>query len=362
MEIILATDWRSLVHPIGSGSGASLSNSTPSAHGIGQSGSAGTATDASRSDHVHAIPVGVPVATGDENAEGTATTASRSDHVHQNGVFSWGFVIDTLIVPELNQDAISTARIVLEDSGLTHYLTFLDWTAANLDMISHLPVGAHIGLRQGVTTRILEVEAEWDSTNNRYRVTNFNAEGLLEEATGTATELLLTAGVGGTTMSGTGAVTLTPLTDADKNFSQATGLGNGQNNELFDTDITLPTGIADNELFYIRASGNVGESMIPMTKAHLELLAAVTSPVTWTTTASNGVDADRTLGAATKNAYSFPFGQNRGLLLGISNETPFRLQWGSTNITTTVTLQIVTVTCQWRQPAGERGERHNGRQ
>ena len=110
---------------------------------------------------------------------------------------SWGFQIDTLIVPELNQDAISDARIVLEDSGLTHYLTFLDWTAANLDTISHLPVGAHIGLRQGTTIRILRVEAVWDSTNNRYQVTNVNAGGILEEASGTATELLLTAGVSG---------------------------------------------------------------------------------------------------------------------------------------------------------------------
>ena len=110
---------------------------------------------------------------------------------------SWGFQIDTLIVPELNQDSITDARIVLEDSALTHYLAFLDWTAANLNMISHLPVGAHIGLRQGATIRILRVEAEWDSTNNRYQVTNVNAGGILEEASGTATELLLTAGSGG---------------------------------------------------------------------------------------------------------------------------------------------------------------------
>ena len=146
MEIILATDWRSLVHPVGTGSGggASLSDATPdslqpdqtgsagtatdasradhahaiasstpvglgtsnqegnftsfartnhvhrafdsvlpSEHGIGQSGAAGTATIAARRDHVHAIPVGVPVAVGTANAEGTATTASRSDHVHE---------------------------------------------------------------------------------------------------------------------------------------------------------------------------------------------------------------------------------------------------------------------------------------
>ena len=113
------------------------------------------------------------------------------------GRISWGFVIDTLIVPELNQDAIATPRIVLEDSGLTHYLTFLDWTAANLDTIDHLPVGAHIGLRQGTTTRILEVEAAWDSTNDRYQVININTGILSESASGTATELLLTAGAGG---------------------------------------------------------------------------------------------------------------------------------------------------------------------
>ena len=110
---------------------------------------------------------------------------------------SWGFVIDTLIVPELNQDAITDARIILEDSGLTHYLTFLDWTAGDLDTIDHLPVGAHIGLRQGVTTRILEVEAEWDSTNRRYQVININTGILSESASGTATELLLTAGTAG---------------------------------------------------------------------------------------------------------------------------------------------------------------------
>ena len=73
---------------------------------------------------------------------------------------SWAFQIDTLLVPELNQDAITDARIILEDSGLTHYLTFLDWAASDLDTISHLPVGAHIGLRQGTTTRILDVQVQ----------------------------------------------------------------------------------------------------------------------------------------------------------------------------------------------------------
>ena len=230
MEIILATDWRSLVHPVGTGSGASLSDSTPSEHGIGQSGAAGTSTAASRSDHVHAIPVGVPVATGTANAEGTATTAARSDHVHQQGVFSWGFVVDTLIVPELNQDTITDARIVLADSALTHYLEFVDWTAADLDTISHLPVGAHIGLRQGAITRLLQVEAEWDSAENRYQVINVNAVGLLEAASGTATELLLTAGAGGGTTveanpAGTDGDDLTRLAVDGTNYNVPSGGG-----------------------------------------------------------------------------------------------------------------------------------------
>ena len=606
MEIILATDWRSLVHPTGSGTGASLSNATPSAHGIGQSGAAGTSTAASRSDHQHAIPAGVPVATGTANDEGTATTASRSDHVHQNGVFSWSFVIDTLIVPELNQDAINTARLVLEDSGLTHYLTFLDWTTASLDTISHLPVGAHIGLRQGATTRILEVQAEWDATNERYQVTNVNTGILTEASSGTATELLLTAGAGGgsgaieefdstrayakgaqawtgtgaaftvwtanqdisansttptrelpqnwiiesgpgsirgllspinvnalrvgdifwheeisdapkvyftrtagnysntlgddpddfieltvaanrlipsggtdgqvltkasgtdydtawedaasggvitgftqlrapatldvaqtwtatgatipaadgdewvrmngnfdgevpenfeflssrlrslaehlvggststgdverlqfhdgsvfqrvlmaqtapgelilrheastqslgnlsvysySSIAGDGDIIEVPFTDADKNFAFTSAAATGQNRELFDSDITLPTDIGDREVFILRVESDSGENNILLTKAQLDALTAVT-PVTWASQTTNGVTADQT--GDDKNALLFPLGQNRGLFLGISNETPYRLQWGA-SAPFTFTLQIIRV-------------------
>ena len=106
---------------------------------------------------------------------------------------SWAVQIDTELVPELNQDAISVPRLVLEDSGLTHYLAFLDWTAENLARINHLPVGGHIGLRQGVTTRILRVVAAWDAANDRYQVINVNTGILSEAASGTDTELLLTA-------------------------------------------------------------------------------------------------------------------------------------------------------------------------
>ena len=161
---------------------------------------------------------------GTDGADLTRLTIGSTNY-NIAGRISWAFVIDTLIVPELNQDAITDARIILEDSGLTHYLTFLDWTAANLDMIDHLPVGAHIGLRQGTTTRILEVEAEWDSTANQYQVININTGILSESASGTATELLLTAGAGGggTTVTanpaGTDGDTLNRLTIGSTNFN-----------------------------------------------------------------------------------------------------------------------------------------------
>ena len=106
---------------------------------------------------------------------------------------SWAVQIDTELVPELNQDAISVPRLVLETSGLTHRLVFLDWTATNISRINHLPVGGHIGLRQGVTTRILRVETAWDEANSRYEVINVNTGILSESASGTDTELLLTA-------------------------------------------------------------------------------------------------------------------------------------------------------------------------
>ena len=113
---------------------------------------------------------------------------------------AWAVQIDTEIVPELNQNAISVPRIVLETSGLTHRLAFLDWTAANIARINHLPVGGHIGLRQGVTTRILRVETVWDEANSRYEVTNVNTGILSESASGTDTELLLTGQAPGETV------------------------------------------------------------------------------------------------------------------------------------------------------------------
>ena len=132
-----------------------------------------------------------PEAVAEIAAAGTGTEASRSDHVHAG--LSWGVQIDTQIVPQANEDAISTPRISLRTSGLMHYLAFLDWTAANLERIDHLPVGGHIGLRQGTTTRVLRVEATWEASENRYQVSNVNTGILTEASSGTDTELLLTA-------------------------------------------------------------------------------------------------------------------------------------------------------------------------
>ena len=222
----------------------SLSDATP--RPVAVAGTAGTGDSAARDTHAHAGvasltctdgvqctqtigAVGIvarlssvaPVAVGEtESAGGSDETISRSRHRHagvtsiavagtgvavnraQGAVtitgsqqFSWAVQIDTLIVPELNENAITTARISLRDTGTPDHLAFLGWTEANLNRVSHLPVGAHIGLRQGTTNlRILRVEAEFDSSGNRYEVRNVTSGILNESASGTATELLLTAG------------------------------------------------------------------------------------------------------------------------------------------------------------------------
>ena len=485
---------------------------------------------------------------GTDGDDLTRIAISGTNYNLSSGI-SWGFQIDTVIVPELNQNAITTARIVLEDSGLTHYLAFLGWAQTNLDMISHLPVGAHIGLRQGTTIRILSVEAEWDSTNNRYQVINVNTGILTEAASGTATELLLTAGVGsglstvatddsitgdgtsgdplsvadlhvldrpkqvvsipstfdeallylthdelasggtaahetitvgeddgafgysdGTALpvtlgsttgsspvafitgdgaesggtitsftpdvvgshhrnfmdtettividgtdyafgdveflfgayrrsitspptitdgnftynfkdaddnlyftdadaaneaglwqweedldpaayarvgsssgtgAGTGAVTLTPRTEAAHNFSFTGTIQSGQDRVLFDTNITLPTDLADDAAFIVRITATHGSAEMVLTRELLEELVAV-APVTWSISASGTSAINR---GATQNAYFIPIGQNRGTYIGRSNEDPLRLLWGySHDGSVGLDMQLMTLT------------------
>ena len=98
--------------------------------------------------------------------------------------------------------------------------------------------------------------------------------------------------------------------------------------------------MADDEAFILRLESNNGEAQVHLTKNHLEELA-VAPAVTWSTSAT-GVTT--VLTGATKNAYYYSLGQNRGLLIGRSNETPYRLLWGWSNVDTiSFTLQIVRV-------------------
>ena len=235
-------------------------------------------------------------------ADGAGAAAFRS--VPER--ISWGFQIDTKIVPELNQDAITDPRIVLEDSGLTHYLDFLDWTQTSLDGISHLPVGAYIGLRQGSTIRILRVEAVWDATNSRYQVINVNAGGILEASTGTDTELLLTAGSGAAVADnrlipggGTDGQVLTKVsgTDYDATWESPAAGGGGGSDDFTRTligtsssmgttvvTLNLSEAIADGELLEIlwraSAGGRIYGSSLISADAILDLTAQTTTPTT----------------------------------------------------------------------------------
>ena len=294
MEIILANDWRSLVHPTGGDGGGTTVSANPS-------GVSGSTLNRLRIGSTNYNIQEVQTASASLYESGSVRIqVTLAKHPEDGDIFSFEVpaAIDSstsdLVIRTSNGDSFGTSRDALDLNG--DNVTPADFTA-----------GRHTTCqRQG----------------NDY--------------------VVLTALSDAVAAAGTGAITLTPLTDADKNFSQSTALGSGQNNRLFDTDITLPTDIADGELFYIRAHGNIGENMIPMTKRELELLVAV-QPVTWISTGTTGIAVDRDFEAVTKNAYSFPIGQNRGLLIGISNETPFKLQWGCTNTTIEVSLQIVTV-------------------
>ena len=66
----------------GGGGGASLSDDTPVAVTPDLSGASGTDSNASRSDHAHAVAAGTAVALGTSHSEGTSTSFARADHVH----------------------------------------------------------------------------------------------------------------------------------------------------------------------------------------------------------------------------------------------------------------------------------------
>ena len=280
-------------------SGGTLSSTTPSAHGIGQSGAAGTATDAARSDHVHAIPVGVPVAIGSANAEGTATTAVRSDHVHAGA------------------GTIHTTGTAFPASPATNQLFSFNADATGIDA------------KDDDGTTDITTASKGDL---------FKYDG---------TDWVRQVG------SATGALTVTPRTEAAHNYSFDGTIQSGQDRDLFDSNITLPTGIAEDEGFILRVLATHGAAEIILTKDLLEELVAVT-PVTWTTSAT-GTSAIQV--GATRNAYFIPLGQNRGFYVGRSTEDPLRLLWAYTHTGAVVLdMQLFTLTAGASAAASESGQ------
>ena len=289
-------------------------STVPSAHGIGQSGAAGTSTMAARRDHVHAIPVGVPVAVGTANAEGTATTASRSDHVHE-GDGAGGDAFDL-------HDDVTTAISTLDDND-----------------------------------RFVVSDENLSGDPNRY-VTLAAVATKLAGTGLTASAGVLSASGGGGGGDGDGVVAITPRTESAHNFSFNGTIQSGQERDLFDTNITLPDGLASDETFVIRINATHGYAEIVLSQALLEELDTE-SPVTWSTSAT-GVAAVNS--GDSQNVYFIALGQNRGAYVGRSNETPQRLLWAYTHSGAVVLqMQLMTLTAGSGSTAGGRGKRQHGR-
>ena len=125
---------------------------------------------------------------------------------------SWTYRISTKIVPD--GSSIAEPHILYHRAGLIYYLTFVNWEQSDLDKISHIPIDGLVGLPQsGGRILILKVEDDFDTTANRYRVGALNTVGLLEQAVGTDTDVLLTEAPPGTiVVANPGGTGLTPLT------------------------------------------------------------------------------------------------------------------------------------------------------
>ena len=140
---------------------------------------------------------------------------------------------------------------------------------------------------------------------------------------------------------GTGAITLTPRTEAAHNFNFNNTIQSGQERDLFDANITLPADLADDAAFIVRINATHGYAEIVLTKALLEELVAV-APVTWSTSATGTAAVNS---GATQNVYFIPLGQNRGAYVGRSNEDPLSLLWAySHNGAVVLDMQLMTLT------------------
>ena len=140
---------------------------------------------------------------------------------------------------------------------------------------------------------------------------------------------------------GDGEVSLTPRTEAAHNFSFNNTIQSGQERDLFDANITLPTDLDDDAAFVVRVNATHGYAEIVLTKALLEELVAV-APVTWSTSATGTAAVNS---GATQNVYFIPLGQNRGAYVGRSTEDPLRLLWAySHNGAVVIDMQLMTLT------------------
>jgi hypothetical protein len=94
------------------GGGAELSDATPDAITPDQAGSAGTATEAARADHSHAITAGAPssINATQSNSEGNNTTFARSDHLHSVSIGTPG-----AIQPDDSASAGSSSSLARSD-------------------------------------------------------------------------------------------------------------------------------------------------------------------------------------------------------------------------------------------------------
>ena len=98
--------------------------------------------------------------------------------------------------------------------------------------------------------------------------------------------------------------------------------------------------MGDNDAFLLRALATHGSAEILLTKALLEELVAV-APVTWSTSATGTAVVQI---GATRNAYFFPLGQNRGFYVGRSTEDPLRLLWAySHDGAVVIDMQLMTL-------------------
>ena len=239
---------------------------------------------------------------------GTATTASRSDHVHE-GDGAGGGSFDL-------HDDVTTAISTLDDND-----------------------------------RFVVSDENLSGDPNRY-VTLAAVATKLAGTGLTASAGVLSASGGGGGGDGDGVVTITPRTESAHNFSFNGTIQSGQERDLFDTNITLPDGLASDETFVIRVNATHGYAEIVLSQALLEELDTE-SPVTWSTSAT---------GVAAVNS-----GDSQKRLLHCSGAKPGRLCRTVERDPPTSALglhplgrrhagnAVDDLDCGFRQPAGGRG-------